>query len=132
MRNPNAVRPWQHVLEPIAGYLLLGCHLAKDPVSFAQAYNFGPRLNDQLTVRELVELAIEIWGAGELEEDGDGNHPHEAGLLQLDIQKAEDQLGWVPRMNSKEAIVKTMDWYKNYNADPLDCMNRQIVNYFES
>ena len=132
VRNPNAIRPWQHVLEPISGYLLLGNQLERDPVSFAQAYNFGPVLDDQLSVRELVQMAMGIWGAGELEEDNNLNHPHEAGLLQLDIQKAENQLGWTPKMTSQEAIAQTMDWYKNYEEDPLGCMTRQIGKYFES
>ena len=68
----------------------------------------------------------------ELEEDNNLNHPHEAGLLQLDIQKADNQLGWTPKMTSQEAIAQTMDWYKNYEEDPLGCMTRQIGKYFES
>lgn len=132
VRNPNAIRPWQHVLEPLSGYLLLGNHLEKDPVSFADAFNFGPKADDQLSVKELVKIAIDSWGTGEFEHDINADNPHEAGLLQLDIQKAERQLGWTPKLDSREAISQTIQWYKEYESDPLGCLTRQIVNYFES
>ena len=132
VRNPNATRPWQHVLEPLSGYLLLGNHLKKDPVSFADAFNFGPRVDDQLSVNELIKIAIDSWGSGEFEEDTNADNPHEAGILELDIQKAERQLGWIPKLDSREAISQTIQWYKEYESDPLGCMNRQIVNYYES
>jgi CDP-glucose 4,6-dehydratase len=132
VRNPNAIRPWQHVLEPLSGYLLLGNHLEKDPVSFADAFNFGPKADDQLSVKELVKIAIDSWGAGEFEHDINADNPHEARLLQLDIQKAERQLGWTPKLDSREAISQTIQWYKEYESDPLGCLTRQIVNYFES
>ena len=66
------------------------------------------------------------------EEDTNADNPHEAGILELDIQKAERQLGWIPKMDSREAISQTIQWYKEYESDPLGCMNRQIVNYYES
>ena len=83
VRNPDAVRPWQHVLEPLGGYLLLGGLLNDDPQKFSKPYNFGPLPDDHLTVKELVETAIKAWGNGEWKDISDANEPHEAGLLKL-------------------------------------------------
>lgn len=113
VRNPKSVRPWQHVLEPLAGYLQLGVKMIEDPVMFADAWNFGPYSEDNLTVEELVSLAIETWGEGEMEKMQMANAPHEAGLLKLDISKTVNTLGWMPRMNASEAIATTVEWYRN-------------------
>ena len=112
VRNPNAVRPWQHVLEPIGGYLLLGKKLAENPQKFSEAYNFGPVAEDNITVESVVKIAIETWGKGQYENPALENQPHEAGLLRLDISKAINDLGWKPKLNSKEAIAWTMAFYK--------------------
>lgn len=114
IRNPTSIRPWQHVLEPVLGYLLLGAKLVTDPVKYAQAYNFGPYGEDALTVKTMVELSIATWGMGEYEVPQFINQPHEAGLLKLDISKATDQLGWKPQLNAKKAVEYTIDWYKNF------------------
>lgn len=111
VRNPNAVRPWQHVLEPIRGYLQLGARLAIEHTKFSQAYNFGPHMADTLTVGEVVNRAISIWGEGELEIEQNAKAPHEAGLLKLDINKAVNELQWFPKLNANEAIEKTIAWY---------------------
>lgn len=114
IRNPNSVRPWQHVLEPVIGYLLLGANLAKDPVQFSQAYNFGPHISDALPVEKMLQLAIASWGKGEYcIEEVDGQ-PHEAGLLKLDISKAVEELKWQPKMNAQQAVSMTMDWYREF------------------
>jgi len=131
VRNPNAVRPWQHVMEPLGGYLLLGARMAEDPVKYADAFNFGPNLEDDLSVEELVKIALEKWGNGEYEVASNPDDPHEAGLLQLNIDKAEKILGWKPQLNSKEAIAKTIDWYKNYKDNPRQYTEQQIQHYFQ-
>lgn len=114
IRNPNSVRPWQHVLEPVFGYLLLGLNLAKDPVSFSQAFNFGPNADDALSVNEMVKLAINEWPGNNYEVIGLENQPHEAGLLMLDISKAIKELKWKPKLAADEAIAKTISWYKSF------------------
>jgi CDP-glucose 4,6-dehydratase len=118
IRNPNSVRPWQHVLEPLLGYLLLGSRMVAEPITFADAYNFGPGLSDALPVHKMVELAIENWGGGEVEIFNSDKQPHEAGLLKLDISKAMTNLNWKPKYQATETIKKTIDWYKYYFSNP--------------
>jgi CDP-glucose 4,6-dehydratase len=112
VRNPSAVRPWQHVLEPLGGYLLLGARLAEKPVQYSGAWNFGPHLQDALPVSELVSLSLSAWGNGEYETPSTAGQPHEAGLLKLDISKAVNLLNWYPKYNAQESIYKTIAWYK--------------------
>ncbi|WP_281238840.1 CDP-glucose 4,6-dehydratase [Flavobacterium praedii] len=114
IRNPNSVRPWQHVLEPVMGYLLLGANLAVEPIKFGQAYNFGPHLPDALPVEEMLKLAIASWGKGEYIVEKVEGQPHEAGLLKLDISKAIAELKWQPKMNARQAVSMTMDWYSEF------------------
>lgn len=130
VRNPNAVRPWQHVLEPLSGYLHLAVLLDKDPINFSKAYNFGPLPNDHLTVKQLVETAIERWGSGNWTDSYDATQPHEAGLLKLDITRAMNELKWVPKLSAKQAISWTIDWYKQAKDKQTDFTLKQINNYF--
>ena len=127
IRNPLSVRPWQHVLEPVIGYLLLGVHLAVEPLQFSQAYNFGPHLSDALPVEEMLKLAIASWGKGEYVVEQVEGQPHEAGLLKLDISKAINELNWHPKMNAQQAVSMTMDWYAEYATNKT-----QINRYTES
>lgn len=113
IRNPYAVRPWQHVLEPIGGYLHLGTKMVDDPVKFAEAWNFGPFPEDNLTVVELSKIAIDIWGKGTYETPNLEGEPHEAGLLKLDISKTTNVLKWTPKYNADKAIAETINWYKH-------------------
>jgi len=129
LRNPGAVRPWQHVLEPLNGYLLLGALADNDVLKYAGAYNFGPDMDDHLTVKELVELAIKNWGSGNWKDITNANQPHEAGLLQLNITRAKNQLGWQPRLNSQQAIEWTIDWYKKSAQEIFDFTIKQISDY---
>lgn len=129
VRNPASVRPWQHVLEPLCGYLLLGARLAEQPEVFSQAFNFGPLPEDHLTVKELVELALQIWGSGRMEVSTNGASLHEANLLKLDINKAKEKLNWQPVLNAKAAIQWSMDWYKTPTAAQADFTFQQIDNY---
>lgn len=117
IRNPSAIRPWQHVIEPINGYLLLGLKLENDPLRFSQAYNFGPGSEDTFSVIEMVELAIKQWGAGDFKIEIEDNQPHEAGILKLDINKAKSELNWHPLMSSEKAIMSTIMWYYKYKSD---------------
>lgn len=123
IRNPQSVRPWQHVLEPVIGYLLLGAHLAVAPVQFSQAYNFGPHLSDALPVEEMLKLAIMSWGKGEYVVEQVVGQPHEAGLLKLDISKAINELKWQPKMNAQQAVSMTMDWYSKFNSAKEEILN---------
>lgn len=118
VRNPAAVRPWQHVLEPLGGYLLLGAKLSTDPAQYGGAWNFGPYAEDNKTVGDLVSVAIESWGKGEYVHPELANQPHEAGLLKLDISKATTALRWAPKFNSQTAIAETLNWYKAYFENP--------------
>ncbi|MBK5272291.1 MAG: CDP-glucose 4,6-dehydratase [Bacteroidia bacterium] len=129
VRNPNAIRPWQHVLEPLGGYLVTGMLLDKDPAKYSGAYNFGPLANDHLPVKDLVTIAISSWGSGKWNDVSDALQPHEAGLLQLDINKATKELNWHPRLTSKEAVQWTIDWYKQKEEDLYAFTISQINNY---
>ncbi len=134
IRNPNAVRPWQHVLEPLIGYLLLGAKLARYPLRYGQAYNFGPNFNDALSVREMLMLAIDSWGVGDFLIDQAEGQPHEAGLLKLDINKAQSELGWTPKLNASEAVKYTIDWYKVFynERENIDIYTKQqILDFFK-
>ena len=112
VRNPVAVRPWQHVLEPVYGYLMLASKAHQEPQKYTGAWNFGPHLEDCLTVETLVQKAIDIWGSGQYQSPQLKGQPHEAGLLKLDVSKVYSQLGWKPRWNSAQAIEATIEWYK--------------------
>ncbi|WP_249127400.1 CDP-glucose 4,6-dehydratase [Bradyrhizobium lablabi] len=111
VRRPDAYRPWQHVLEPLAGYLLLAERLWADP-GLAGAYNFGPHTNEAASVRDVVQLASECYGKGDVVW-GDGSEgPHEAGWLALETAKARHALGITPRWPLRESVKRTMHWYR--------------------
>jgi CDP-glucose 4,6-dehydratase len=112
VRNPHAVRPWQHVLEPLGGYLLLGARLAQQPLQYGGAWNFGPHIQDALPVSALADTALRAWGAGSYETPALQGQPHEAGLLKLDISKAFNELNWQPKYNAAASIQKSIAWYK--------------------
>lgn len=112
IRNPNAVRPWQHVLEPISGMLMLAEKIQND-LKFSGAWNFGPENLRETNVKELVEGFINLWGSGTYEIDNVQNYK-EANYLQLDISKAKKKLNWAPRYSFSVALKETVDWYKEY------------------
>ena len=116
IRNPASVRPWQHVMEPLSAYLLLGSKLAGDPVKYATEYNFGPLTADCWHVEAMVEHAIAAWGSGRYHVADQTGMPHEAGLLKLDVSKAEAELQWKPVFSAGEAIDTTVRWYKSFNG----------------
>ncbi len=115
IRNPSAIRPWQYVLEPLFGYLLLGILMAKDRVKYSGAWNFGPDNDNLLTVEELVALIIKQWGSGTYTIDT-LDHLHEAQFLKLDTSKARSLIGWKPICNVDESVERTIGWYKNFYA----------------
>lgn len=131
VRNPCAVRPWQHVLEPLGGYLHLGAKMVEDPILFADSWNFGPLPEDNLTVEELVMLALEKWGMGDYIKPDLKGEPHEAGLLKLDISKTVNSLGWMPKYKAKKAIETTLEWYQKVSMGELGVtlVNGQITNF---
>ena len=112
VRNPNAVRPWQHVLEPLTGYLLLAEAMAVDPARFARGWNFGPAAADMASVRDVIDLLGRHWGVTQPWATQPGDHPHEAAMLTLDSSAVADALGWRPRLTLDRALALTADWYR--------------------
>jgi CDP-glucose 4,6-dehydratase len=138
VRNPDAVRPWQHVLEPLSGYLQLGLRLADGPdtarMPFCEAWNFGPAPQDHRSVRELLEVFLGFWGEGSWTPQPETRAPHEAARLTLSIEKARVGLGWVPRWGFEEAVARAAHWYRARleSTDPgclRDRMRREIDDY---
>ena len=129
LRNPGSIRPWQFVLDPISGYLLLGKKLHENHSQFSGAWNFGPPQNDNLTVKEIVEFSIKCWGKGKYETPRLMNQPHEAKLLKLDANKAVHELNWKPKYNSKKTIENTILWYKQSAMDQKDYTYKQLNDY---
>lgn len=130
IRNPNAIRPWEHVLEPLSGYLLLGQKMYEEENKYSEAWNFGPDLDSILPVWEIGELIIKNYGKGELEDKSSKDEVHEAKLLALDISKARFKLGWKPTWNIEQAIEKTVEWYREYKRqDVYELCVRQIKNF---
>ena len=117
IRSPKAVRPWEHVLEPLSGYMLLAQKMWEKPTEYCEGWNFGPEAESVLTVWEVASAIIESFGFGELKDVSDPNAFHEANLLMLNIEKAKIRLGWKPRLNAKECAVLTSDWYKRYKTE---------------
>ncbi|MDD5170241.1 MAG: CDP-glucose 4,6-dehydratase [Syntrophales bacterium] len=114
VRNPSAIRPWQHVLEPLCGYLLLGARLWERPGIYAGAWNFGPEDVRHLTVKSVVEYLITLWGQGSWEDLSDPGAHHEARLLKLCCDKAHDELGWRGVLDIDECLRMTAAWYKTF------------------
>lgn len=114
IRNPYAIRPWQHVLDCLNGYLLLGEKLLKENQEFANAWNFAPYSFESKTVCEVAEMSSSIWQDIKIEYIQTGNEYHEANLLKLDNTKAISSLGWKPKWNTEKAIEQTVNWYKEY------------------
>lgn len=112
IRNPDAIRPWQHVLEPLTGYLLLAQALATEPARFARSWNFGPDAADMASVREVIDLLATHWNVTQRWTTQPGDHPHEAAMLTLDSSAAADALGWRPRLSLDGALALTTDWYR--------------------
>ena len=119
IRNKKAVRPWQHVLEPLSGYMLLAQKMWEDPTKYCEGWNFGPRAESISTVWEVASKLIANYGKGELKDMSDPNAVHEANLLMLDISKAKFKLGWEPRLNIDQCATLVADWYKRYKTEDV-------------
>jgi len=130
IRSPLAIRPWQHVLEPLAGYLILAEKLEEN-IKLAGAYNFGPEPGTAATVKEVIKYANACYGHGEIIWGDDKDGPHEAGLLTLEIAKAASLLGIQPKWSLKQAIEHSMNWYLQYyrGADPYKLCCTEISGY---
>ncbi len=120
IRNPEATRPWQHVLDPLSGYLLLAQKLYYNSRDYSGSWNFGPSVNSIKTVKELTDNVIAIFGKGVCVVGQKDNIKHEAGLLHLNCDKANHQLGWRPTWNFESTITNTVVWYKNFLNDGID------------
>ncbi len=132
IRSPKAVRPWQHVLEPLSGYMLLAEKLYADPIKYAQGWNFGPDYDSFSNVWEVAEKIMQEYGSGELKDVSNPEDVHEATLLYLDIMKAKQVLEWNPKLNLNKTIQMTVDWYKSYKIeDVYEMCIKQIKEYSE-
>jgi len=114
VRNPRAIRPWQHVLEPLSGYLALAERLYRDGLEWAEAWNFGPRDADARPVEWIIQRMCSQWNGGARYEIDTGRHPHEAHYLKLDCSKAQAKLGWQPRWGLDTALASIIDWTMTY------------------
>ena len=132
IRNPDAIRPWQHVLEPLSGYLMLAQKLFEEGAAYGEGWNFGPNDEDAKPVSWIVERITEMWGEGvDWALDRAGNPPHEAHFLKLDCSKAKARLNWHPRWSLAYALRKVVDWYKLFREQRniRDLTLRQIDDY---
>lgn len=116
IRSPKAIRPWQHVLEPLSGYLLLAKKMWEEPTKYCEGWNFGPNPESVSTVWDVASKVVEKYGKGILKDVSDPQSLHEAKLLTLDISKAKYRLGWTPRLNINQTIEMTVDWYNKYRS----------------
>jgi CDP-glucose 4,6-dehydratase len=131
IRNPHAIRPWQHVLEPLSGYLVLAKKLYEEGSSYAEGWNFGPNDEDAQPVSWIVDQLTKTWGEGASWVLDSGDHPHEAHYLKLDCSKAKARLDWQPRWRLDETLDKIVTWHKAYqeNDNMSEITLKQIVDY---
>jgi CDP-glucose 4,6-dehydratase len=134
LRNPDATRPWQHVMEPLSGYMLAAQHLYHHPQKTGGSYNFGPDNRQMHTVRDVATELISVWGSGEIQITKKPDDLPEAGLLHLNCDKAHQILGWYPRWNFKKTVEQTAKWYKSVRdgIQAESITKQQIVEYMEN
>jgi CDP-glucose 4,6-dehydratase len=134
LRNPLSTRPWQHVLEPLSGYLLTAANLLKQPKAFSGAWNFGPDAQSIRTVGDLARMIVADWGSGEVEIVQQENAPHEARLLHLNCDKASQLMHWQPRWDVERAVAETVRWYKGVldGHAAWEISSKQITAYMET
>ena len=130
IRSPQSIRPWQHVLEPLSGYLTLAEKMLNEPTKYCDGWNFGPNVESIVPVWNIAEMLVGNYGKGEIEDKSDPNALHEANLLALDTTKAKIHLDWKPRWNIEQTMEKTIEWYLNYKTtDAYELCLRQINEY---
>ncbi len=129
IRNPYATRPWQHVLEPLSGYLMIGQKLLEGKTEYTEGWNFGPSDTEMISVGEVVEKIKEYWPKMQYEINHDKNAPHESGLLKLDCSKAHSKLKWKENWNSEVCFEKTVNWYKKYYEKKIISTEEDLNSY---
>lgn len=130
IRSPHSIRPWQFVLEPLSGYILLAAKLYSEPHKYSGAWNFGPNETLNIEVKDVVNQIIKSYGKGKWKDVSNEASPHEANLLMLDCTKAKELLGWQQALNFEETIDMTVSWYKNYKGkDMYEFCKMQIDEY---
>ncbi len=132
IRSPKSIRPWEHVLEPLSGYLLLGEKLFENPQKYCEGWNFGPTLDSIVPVWSIAEMVIKYYGKGSLVDKSDPSAVHEAKLLALDIAKARFELGWKPTLDIEETIELTVEWYKKYKSENVYDLCVEQIKRFSS
>jgi CDP-glucose 4,6-dehydratase len=134
LRNPHSTRPWQHVLEPLSGYLLTAANLLHEPKRFSGAWNFGPGAQSIRTVGDLAHMIVAEWGGGQVVIAQQVDAPHEASLLHLNCDKAHQLMKWLPKWDAKRAVAETVGWYQGVHegGSALEISSRQILTYMES
>lgn len=130
IRSPKSVRPWEHVLEPLSGYMLLAKKMWEQPTVFCEGWNFGPEAESVSTVWEVASELVRNYGKGKLKDSSDPNAVHEAKLLMLDITKAKSKLGWRPRLNMQQTLALVADWYKKYTEENVYNLCVREINEF--
>ncbi|MEG0307369.1 MAG: CDP-glucose 4,6-dehydratase [Clostridium sp.] len=132
IRNMESVRPWQHVLEPLSGYLSLALKMYENGVDYCSGWNFGPDNNSTVKVSKICELIVDYWGSGKWVNAHNNDIFHEANLLSLDCTKAKSNLGWKPKLSVEKSVELTIEWYKNYiikNKNMYELCVEQIFLY---
>lgn len=133
LRNPQAIRPWQHVLEPLAGYLLLSQKLVREGVKFSEGWNFGPDPSSEVSVLDLTQSLVRIWGDGQvIRGDNLHVHPHEATYLKLDLSKARSRLAWRPCLSLEQALDLTISWYRKCRTASANTLREVTVSQIGS
>lgn len=130
IRSPKSVRPWEHVLEPLSGYMLLAKKMWEKPTEYCEGWNFGPETESVSTVWDVATELVKNFGKGELKDCSNPNAVHEAQLLMLDITKAKIRLGWKPRLNMQECISLVADWYRMYKTEDVYGLCVEEINRF--
>lgn len=129
LRNPKAIRPWQHVLEPLNVYLMIASKAYQHPNSVSEAYNIGPEENDVLEVEQVTQSFMKVFGKGSYEVEVNPNHVHEAQKLILDNSKIKEELSWSPKYSAEMAIRLTAEWYADKSRTAAEKMEKQIKEY---
>lgn len=133
IRNPHAIRPWQHVLEPLSGYLTLAEHLYNAPNTFSEGWNFGPADDDAKPVQWIVERLVSQWGNNAQWVLDNREHPHEAHYLKLDVSKAKAQLGWHPRWQLEQALGHIVTWQRAYlSGEDMHAFTMKQIQIYEN
>lgn len=130
IRSRSAIRPWEHVLEPLAGYLLLSTKMWNSPTQYCEGWNFGPESGSVSSVWDIASLVVQYYGRGELCDKSNPNAVHEANLLMLNIDKAKSRLGWKPRMNKHQCVKLVVDWYRRYRTENVYDVCIDEINKF--